>query len=424
MDAQRSYSVDESIFDICRAAKDASRLLLSIKTQTINNVLDSLADALIERTPDILEANTKDMAAAREKGLTSAMLDRLMLNTERIEAIAKGVRVVEDLPDPVGKVLDETIRPNGLRISKVAVPIGVLGMIYESRPNVTIDAAILCLKSHNAVVLRGGSESFHSSMALHGILQDVLENFNLPRACVSMIPTQDREAVGAMLRASEYIDVMIPRGGHGLIERVMREARMPVFGHLDGVCHVYIDASVDPKIALEVSYNSKLRRTGVCNAMETLLLDKNLDQTLAKKILGQFLDQGCIIVGDKLTQGLDPRIGAATSEDWHTEYLDKKFSCCVLDGVDEAIDHINRYGTHHTDSILAEDQLAVARFLNEVDSGVVMHNASTQFTDGGQFGMGAEIGIATGKMHARGPVGLEQLCTYKYLVQGTGQTRP
>ncbi|MCB1784317.1 MAG: glutamate-5-semialdehyde dehydrogenase [Alphaproteobacteria bacterium] len=417
-------SPEEIVLLLGRAAKDAAHVLSQTSTQTINNVLDSLADALVAQTDTILAANARDIEAARAKGLSAAMVDRLLLDAVRVAAIAQGVRVVEDLPDPTGRVLSEVVRPNGLRIEKVSVPIGVLGMIYESRPNVTVDAAVLCLKSHNAVILRGGSESLYSSLALHKIIQETLESFNLPAACVSMIPTGDRAAVGAMLRMNEYIDVMIPRGGKGLIERVMAEARMPVFGHLEGVCHVYVDASVRPDIARSVPFNAKLRRTGVCNAMETLLLDKNLDKGLAQEILAQLLDAGCEIVGDKLVQGIDARIGAATAEDWSTEYLDKKLSCCVVDGVREAVRHINTYGTHHTDSILAEDAEAVQYFFGAVDSGVVMHNASTQFTDGGEFGMGAEIGIATGKMQARGPVGLEQLCTYKYLVHGTGQTRP
>ena len=407
-----------------REAKEACRALSLADTETLNAVLSSLADKLRTSAASIMEANAKDLDAGEEKGLSPALLDRLTLNDERIEAMASGVETVRDLDDPVGRVLWETERPNGLQIERVAVPIGVLGMIYESRPNVTIDAAALCLKSHNAVILRGGSESLHSSLALHGLVQDALKEHGLPEAVVSMIPIIDREAVGAMLEADHVIDVMIPRGGKSLIKRVQDQARMPVFSHLDGICHIYIHASAKPEIALAVPLNAKMRRTGICGAMETLLLDQNLDPDLAKALLTKLLDEGCEIVGDKMVQALDPRIGAASSEDWGTEYLDAKLSVATVNGVEEAITHINTYGSHHTDSILAEDIEVAERFLSSVDSGIVMHNTSTQFADGGEFGMGAEIGIATGKMHARGPVGLEQLCTYKYHVLGSGQTRP
>lgn len=405
-------------------ARAASRMLAQSSVDDINAMLDTLAKSLRARKDEIIEANKIDLAGAQQRGLSKALTDRLMLNAERIEGMAKGVEVVRGLPDPTGKILWDTTRPNGMKIQRIAVPIGVLGMIYESRPNVTIDAAILCLKSHNAVILRGGSESLHSSLALHKIIQEALKEHNLPVAAVSMIPIADREAVGAMLAAAEHIDVMIPRGGRGLIERVMNEARMPVFGHLEGLCHIYIHPSVKPEIARKVVLNAKMRRTGVCGSLETLLIDAKVDKDLAKEILSDLIAAGCDIVGDKLTQTLDGRIGEAKPEDWRTEYLDAKLSCAIVTSVEEAVNHINGYGSHHTDSILAEDADVVAYFLNNVDSGIVMHNASTQFADGGEFGMGAEIGIATGKMHARGPVGLEQLCTYKYLVHGTGQTRP
>lgn len=417
-------SPDDMMAGLGRDARAAARILSQTPERTINNVLDSLADALRESATIIIAANAKDLAAAKAKGLSDAMLDRLTLSEARIEAIARGVAEVEALPDPVGRTLWQTQRPNGLKIMRVSCPIGVLGMIYESRPNVTVDAAILCLKSRNAVILRGGSESFHSSSALHVVLQDTLERHNLPRACVSMVPTQDRDAVGAMLRARDWIDVIIPRGGPSLVARIMDEAKMPVFAHLSGICHVYVHPSAKPETALKVTLNAKMRRTSVCGAMETLLLDKDVDKNLAQQILKQLLDSGCTVVGDKLTQGLDPRIGKATSEDWGTEYLDAKLSCCIVSSVEEAVMHINTHGSHHTDSILAEDQKATDYFLKNVDSAIVMHNASTQFADGGEFGLGAEIGIATGKMHARGPVGLEQLCTYKYIVHGSGQTRP
>ena len=423
-EALASSSPKEIVTSLGKDAKLAAFTLAQTPTETIDNCLALLAQKLRANVDDIIEANKKDLVAAEQRGLTSAMTDRLALNSERIEGIAKGVENVMSLPDPTGRQLWTTERPNGLKIERVAVPIGVLGMIYESRPNVTVDASILCLKSHNAVILRGGSESLFSSLALHKIIQDALKESGLPEAAVSMIPVSDREAVGEMLRASEYIDVMIPRGGRGLIERVMSEARMPVFGHLEGLCHIYVHNSVDADIAKNVTLNAKMRRTGICGAMETLLLDKNLEPNLAKDIVTQIIDAGCEIVGDKASQALDQRIGEATEEDWTTEYLDTKLSCRIVDNVEEAVKHINGYGSHHTDSVLAEDQEIVDYFLKNVDSGIVMHNASTQFADGGEFGMGAEIGIATGKMHARGPVGLEQLCTYKYLVKGNGQTRP
>ncbi len=423
-EALSALSPQEIIQTLGKETKAASRILVETPTEDINAFLAKLAQELRNKTEFILTENKKDLASAEQRGLTKAMIDRLALNEERIEGMAQGVEVVQDLEDPVGHILWEQDRPNGLKIQRVACPIGVFGMIYESRPNVTIDASILCLKSHNAVILRGGSESLHSSLALHTIIQDTLEKCGLPKAAVSMIPIKDREAVGAMLRAAEHIDVMIPRGGHGLIERVMNEARMPVFGHLDGLCHIYVHNSADAKIAQDVTLNAKMRRTGICGAMETLLLDKELDNSTAQAIVKNILDSGCEIVGDEKAQTLDERIGNATQEDWTTEYLDAKLSCRYVDSLEEAVSHINTNGSHHTDSIIAEDTNAVTYFQNNVDSGIVMHNASTQFADGGEFGMGAEIGIATGKMHARGPVGLEQLCTYKYLVHGTGQTRP
>ncbi len=422
--AAASHSPEDIVNELGRKAKSASYIIAQTPTCVINDALTSLAQNLRKNAQTIIAENKKDLAAAKQKGLTGAMIDRLMLDEQRIEGIAKGVETVIKLDDPTGRILWEQNRPNGLNIQRISCPIGVLGMIYESRPNVTIDASILCLKSHNAVILRGGSESLHSSLALHKIIQSALEEHNMPQACVSMIPTSDRAAVGAMLRASEYIDVMIPRGGHSLIERVMNEARMPVFGHLDGLCHIYIHPSVKPSIARDVTHNAKMRRTGICGAMETLLLDRALDKAIIKDVLATLLDSGCEIVGDEDIQKFDPRIGIATLSDWTTEYLDKKLSCKLVNDVTDAVNHINTFGSHHTDSILAEDKTATEYFLKYVDSGIVMQNASTQFADGSEFGMGAEIGIATGKMHARGPVGLEQLCTYKYQVRGNGQTRP
>lgn len=423
-EALASQSPEQIIDLLGREAKAASRVLAQTPTNIINQALEALSQDLIKNSESIIEANAKDLAAAEQKGLSPALIDRLTLNEDRIKSIAQGIQTVIALDDPTEKVLWEQDRPNGLNIQRVSCPIGVLGMIYESRPNVTVDASILCLKSHNAVILRGGSESLHSSLAIHKIIQDVLEYHGLPKACISMIPVSDRAAVGAMLRADQYIDVMIPRGGHGLIERVMNEARMPVFGHLDGLCHIYVHPSADNKIATEVTLNAKMRRTGICGAMETLLIDRDCDVDVITDILNNLIDSGCTIVGDEDIQNIDTRVSAANDDDWVTEYLDAKLSIKFVDDVKEAVHHINTYGSHHTDSILSEDKDAVDYFLKNVDSGIVIHNASTQFADGGEFGMGAEIGIATGKMHARGPVGLEQLCTYKYLVRGNGQTRP
>ena len=412
------------VHNLCVETKTAAFILAQTPTQTINAVLLTLSKFIRANTAEILNANAIDIKNAEQRCLTPALIDRLKLDKERIEGIASSVETVMNLDDPTGKILWDESRPNNLNIQKISCPIGVLGMIYESRPNVTVDAAILCLKSHNAVVLRGGSESLNSSLALHKMIQQALEEHNLPKSCVSIIPISDRAAVGAMLAANKYIDVMIPRGGKGLIERVMSEAKMPVFGHLEGLCHIYIDKSAKPNIARDVTLNAKMRRTGICGAVETLLLDENLDKDIAKSVLSILLDAGCSIVGDDETQALEPRINPAVQSDWTTEYLDSKLSVRFVKDVKEAVDHINTLGSHHTDSILSEDSDATRYFLHNVDSGIVIHNASTQFADGGEFGMGAEIGIATGKMHARGPVGLEQLCTYKYIVHGSGQTRP
>ena len=421
---QTAATAQQIVNELGRKARAAASVLSQTSESQINDVLDSIAAKLRANVKPILEANEKDLAAGRQKGLSPALIDRLKLNPERIEGMAKGLEVVRDLPDPVGRILWETTRPNGMNIQRVSVPIGVLGMIYESRPNVTIDAAALCLKSRNAVILRGGSESLNSSLALHKFVQEALNEQNIPADAASMVPIADRDAVGAMLAASDLIDVMIPRGGKSLVERVQSEAKMPVFSHLEGICHIYIHPTAKADIAKAITLNAKMRRTGVCGAMETLLIDKDFDQKTAKDVLAQLIDSGCAIVGDKMAQRLDDRIGEATVKDWTTEYLDAKLSVAIVSGVKEAVNHINTYGSHHTDSILTEDKEATDYFLKNVDSGIVIHNASTQFADGGEFGMGAEIGIATGKMHARGPVALEQLCTYKYLIHCTGQTRP
>ena len=414
---------DDLVSRLGKEAKVAASILVKTPINVINDMLTGLAGALRQNSSYILSENIKDLTSARDRGLTSAMIDRLSLDEQRIEAMAKSIETVKSLEDPTDKILWEEIRPNGMTIQRISCPMGVFGMVYESRPNVTIDASILCLKSHSAVILRGGSESLNSSLALHKIIQDTLEKFNLPKACVSMIPTKDRAVVGAMLRASDYIDVMIPRGGHSLTERVMKEARMPVFGHLDGLCHIYVHKSANKDVAKDVILNSKMRRTGICGAVETLLLDKHMEKSVLEEILNNLLDAGCAIVGDEYVKNLNSRIEPAVSDDWTTEYLDAKISCKIVNSVEDAVSHINCYGSHHTDCIISEDAEATSYFQKNVDSGIVMNNTSTQFADGGEFGMGAEIGIATGKMHARGPVGLDQLCTYKYLVHGNGQTR-
>lgn len=406
------------------AARDAAVVLSRLDMDAVNRVLLDIADAIIADEAAILAANAQDVAAGLQKGLSPAMVDRLTLNPARVKAMADGVRDIAALPDPVGRVLENWVRPNGLRFEKVSVPIGVLGMIYESRPNVTVDAAALCLKSRNAVILRGGSESFQSSTALHHIIAMTLARHQIPVAAVSMAPTADRDFVGAMLAAVNHIDVMIPRGGKSLVARIQVEARMPVFAHLDGINHLYLHETAKPDLARDVIVNAKMRRTGVCGAAETLLIDRKVDRDVAQKILQALVDAGCAIVGDVDAQKIHPAVGVATEDDWRTEYLDAKISVRVVDGVDQAIDHVNHYGSHHTDSILCEDMAIAEKFLSYVDSAIVLHNASTQFADGGEFGFGAEIGIATGRFHARGPVGAQQLTTYKYVVRGNGQTRP
>jgi glutamate-5-semialdehyde dehydrogenase len=407
-----------------QAARAASRILEHIPDQEINDSLNAAAAALRKQCVDILAENKKDLDAAYAKDLSPALLDRLTLNSSRIDSIAKGLEDIALLPDPVGRILASWTRPNGLQIERRSVPLGVLGMIYESRPNVTVDAAGLCLKSRNAIILRGGSESLNSSLALYHVMNDVLKSRGFPDGCIGMVSDPDRALVGEMLAADAYIDVMIPRGGKGLIERVKSEARMPVFAHLDGICHVYVHSSANPDIAEKVVLNAKMRRPGICGAAETLLLDHALDKNLARQIISSLLEAGCAIAGDEETQSLDPQVTRATEKDWVTEYLDAKISVKFVSGVESAVDHINTYGSHHTDSILAEDKEAVHYFLGHVGSAIVMHNTSTQFADGGEFGMGAEIGISTGKFHARGPVGVEQLTTYKYIVRGNGQIRP
>jgi glutamate-5-semialdehyde dehydrogenase len=405
-------------------ARKAARILANAPAQLKADALVAAARALRGDRDEILAANARDVAAASAKGLSAAFLDRLSLDARRIEAMARGIEEIAALPDPVGRILARFDRPNGLQIERVATPLGVVGIIYESRPNVTADAGALCLKSGNAAVLRGGSDSLHSSAAIHSCLVAGLRIAGLPEAAISRAPFASRDAVGEMLDGlGGALDVIVPRGGKSLVERVQREARVPVFAHLEGVVHVYVDRAADLAEAKRIVINSKLRRTGVCGAAETLLVDKACAATHLAPLVKTLLDAGCAVRGDAATMAVDPRVSEAAEEDWRTEYLDAILSCRIVDGLDAAIDHIETYGSHHTDCIVTEDRAAAERFLREVDSAIVLHNASTQFADGGEFGFGAEIGIATGRMHARGPVGVEQLCSFKYRVRGDGQVR-
>lgn len=408
--------------DLGQRARAAGRLLSQAPGAAKDAALKAAAAAIRQAAPAIAAANAKDMAAGEAKGLTTALLDRLMLNESRIEAMAKGLEDIAALADPVGRVLAEWDRPNGLRIQRVSVPLGVIGIIYESRPNVTADAAALCLKSGNAAILRGGSESFHSSNAIMAALRQGIEAAGLPSDAVQMVPTTDRAAVGFMLTMTEFIDVIVPRGGKSLVARVNAESRIPLFQHLEGICHTYVDVAADVDMARKVVLNAKMRRTGVCGSTETLLVDKR--STALPQLVTDLLEAGCEVRGDVAAQAVDARVIAATDEDWRTEYLDSIISVKQVDGVAEAVEHINRYGSQHTEAIITEDPATAEAFLNGCDSAIVCWNASTQFADGGEFGMGAEIGISTGRMHARGPVGVEQLCTFKYKVLGSGQTRP
>jgi glutamate-5-semialdehyde dehydrogenase len=409
---------------IAVAAKRAGRVLALASSESKNDALRHAAAILRTRSDALLDANVKDLAHAESKGLSAAFKDRLTLNAARVEAMAAGLEIVAALPEPVGRILDERTRPNGLRITRVSVPLGVIGIIYESRPNVTADAGGLCIKSGNAAILRGGSDSLHSSTAIAECLRDGLDRAGLPVDCAQLIATRDRAAVGAMLRLHDLIDIIVPRGGRSLIERVMAETTIPVLAHLEGVCHVYVDAAAKPAMARDIVVNAKMRRTGVCGAAETLLIDRALARAQLPGIVDGLVAAGCALRGDAAAQAADPRIQPASEDDWTTEYLDAIISVKVVDGVGEAIDHVNRFGTSHTDTIVTEDATAAEAFLNGVESAIVMHNASTQFADGGEFGMGAEIGISTGKLHARGPVGAEQLTIYKYIVRGDGQIRP
>lgn len=406
------------------ASKHAAFQLAQCTENEINHALALIADNINANTNTILAINKQDVVNAQKKGASASILDRLTLTLDRIKAITESVRKIAELDDPNGKILSETLRPNGLIIQKKSCPLGVLGIIYEARPNVTVDAAALCLKSHNAVILRGGSECHNTAYKLYEIMAESIKKSKLPNNSIQMIPDTNRKHVGDMLKSSAYIDVIVPRGGKGLTSRVISEATMPVFAHLDGICHTYIHHSANPEMAVNISLNAKMRRTGICGATETILFDKNLNIETAKNVVKTLLDNECLIVSDSNTCKLDSRIKAASDSDWSTEYLDKKVSIRYVENIKEAISHINKFGSHHTDAIIAEDHEAAEKFFAMVDSANVMHNCSTQFADGGEFGMGAEIGIATGKFHARGPVGVEQLMTYKYIVKGSGQTRP
>jgi glutamate-5-semialdehyde dehydrogenase len=410
---------------IGRNARAAAPLLELAGSDQKTRALRAAAAALRARRHKILAANDRDMQEAEEQGASAPLLDRLRLDEARVEAMAHALEDIAALPDPIGAVLAEWARPNGMRIQRVRVPLGVIGIIYESRPNVTADAGALCLKSGNAVILRGGSESARSNAAIHACLGEGLQVAGLPTASIQLVPTTDRAAVGYMLaQMSRYIDVIVPRGGKELIERVQREARVPVIGHLEGICHVFVERAAELSMAREIVLNSKLRRTGVCGAAETLLVDRGCVATHLAPLVNALLEAGCEVRGDEITRGCDERVRPATLQDWSTEYLDAIIAVRVVEGIDAAIEHIRSYGSRHTDCIVTQDPAAAERFLTRVDSAIVLHNASTQFADGGEFGMGAEIGISTDKFHARGPVGVEQLTSYKYLVRGEGQIRP
>ncbi|SBW14647.1 gamma-glutamyl phosphate reductase [Brucella sp. 10RB9215] len=422
--ADMTKDIAQVMAEVGRKAKAAAAPLSIATSEQKNKALNAAGDAILEARADILEANRLDLANAEKNGMAASFVDRLTLNEARIDAIAEGIRAIAALPDPVGEVIAEWDRPNGLHIERVRTPLGVIGVIYESRPNVTADAGALCLKAGNAVILRGGSDSAHSSAAIHKALVKGLEAAKLPADAIQIVPVTDRAAVGEMLKGlGGAIDVIVPRGGKSLVARVQSEARVPVFAHLEGICHLYIDKSADLDMARRIALDAKMRRTGICGAAETLLVDRAVASTHLVPILGDLAARGCEIRGSAEVLALYPAATPATEEDWSTEYLDAIISVALVDGISGAIDHINRYSSHHTEAIVAEDAQTVARFFNEIDSAILLHNASTQFADGGEFGMGAEIGIATGKMHARGPVGVEQLTSFKYRVRGSGQVR-
>jgi len=422
MAAAPEESPEDLVARLARDGRAAQRVLARLSDTEKADALRAAASALRGAAPAILEANARDVAAGEEKGLTGAMLDRLRLDSARLAGIADAVEQVANLPDPVGQVIEATERPNGMKLSRVRIPIGLIGIIYESRPNVTADAAALCLRSGNAVLLRGGSEALHSNRAIRAAFATGLESVGIPASAIQLVPTQDRAVVGAMLTAAGLIDMIVPRGGKSLVARVQADARVPVLAHLDGICHTYIHSAADPEMAKQVALNAKMRRTGICGAMETLLLDTQFPAS--RDVVTALIESGCELRGDARARSLDSRILPAGEEDWDTEYLDAVLSVAVVDGLDAAMDHIAAHSSHHTDAIVTADDAAAERFLNEVDSAIVMVNASSQFADGGEFGLGAEIGIATGRLHARGPVALEGLTTYKWQVRGSGQTRP
>jgi glutamate-5-semialdehyde dehydrogenase len=420
-----STELGEMMERLGRNAVAAAAVLALAGTDAKNCALSAAARAIRTGAARILDANVRDMAAARAAALTAAQLDRLALDDKRVESMARGIEDVMALADPIGTTAAEWRRPNGLWIQRVRVPLGVIGIIYESRPNVTADAGALCVKSGNAVILRGGSESRHSNAAIQACLVEGLTAAGLPAECIQLVPTTDRAAVGHMLAGmTDYLDVIVPRGGKSLVARVQREARVPVIGHLEGNCHVYVDRDADVHMAQTIALNAKMRRTGICGAAETLLIDRGCIDTHLVPIVCALLDAGCEVRGDPIAQKVDRRVRAASEEDWYTEYLDAIIAARVVDGVDGAIAHIAKYGSAHTESIVTQNEATAERFLQRVDSAIVLHNASTQFADGGEFGMGAEIGISTDRFHARGPVGVEQLTSYKYVVRGSGQVRP
>ncbi len=423
MDGQGENDIAAVMSEIGRAARAAGRALAKTSTADKNKALRAAAASIRANAGTIKAENAKDMAAAKTKNLTPALMDRLELNDARIASMAKGLEEIADLNDPVGQVMAEWTRPNGLVIQRVRTPLGVIGIIYESRPNVTADAGGLCLKAGNACILRGGSESFHSSQAILTCLQEGLRAADIPQTAIQMAPTTDRAAVGEMLGMTKYIDVIVPRGGQSLVDRVMRDSRVPTFQHLTGLCHTYIHAKADPAKARNIVLNAKMRRTGICGATETLLVDEAIAANVLPPILDDLAKAGCELRGDASIQKLDARVKPASAEDWNTEYLDAILSVKTVKDIDEALAHIVAHGSEHTEAIVTEDIKAAEQFMDGLDSAIVMHNASTQFADGGEFGMGAEIGIATGKMHARGPVGVEQLTTFKYKVRGDGHIR-
>ena len=408
-----------------QAARHASRSLALTSNKHRNQALHAIAQAVRDHVDEILEANRMDTGDSEKRGLSAAMLDRLMLDGDRIESMATAIDAIAELPDPLGQVIAEWDRPNGLTIQRITVPLGVIGIIYESRPNVTADAAALCLKSGNTTILRGGSESYRSSNAIHDCIRAGLSEAGIDTCAVQMVATKDRDAVGYLLSSmTEWIDVVVPRGGKSLIKRVQDDARVPVIGHLEGICHVYLHTSANPSMARDIAVNAKMRRTGICGAAETLLVDREVAESLLPDVARVLLDAGCEIRGDEHVVAIVSGAVPANEADWSTEYLDAIISIRVVNDIDAAIAHIGQYGSGHTESIVTEDSAAVEKFFREVDSAILLHNASTQFADGGEFGMGAEIGIATGRVHARGPVGANQLTSYKYLVRGSGQVRP